>query len=355
MFFRGRQPEASIWRRFRVSADGFTFEREGDLYVARVVANAERVVDLFYALSEQLPPAVDVAIDDLRSGRSWKGEAVALPGRPRLGRAAQDPARAIRRRRVRRVHERRPAHGEPAPRPVHLRAHGSLAVPARGEGHRGAGARSGEELAGESSAFPGGAGSRERDRRRRPTGSDSLRHDSVGAGVRYRGRVGERHGRGGGGLARVVERARARRAAVVRRRLSDLGLDRGSIPATRSRCAGSVAPRVRAGVVPARALHAAHDRPALSFRRGDARGVRDGERVGADRAADAHVRRRRRRGERPPREPGLGALVFVAVLLHKFPEGLAISSLFLAAGARRRVGDPGGRARSDSARSPASC
>jgi ZIP family zinc transporter/zinc and cadmium transporter len=32
---------------------------------------------------------------------------------------------------------------------------------------------------------------------------------------------------------------------------------------------------------------------------------------------------------------GLGALVFVAVLLHKFPEGLAISSLFLAAGASR--------------------
>jgi zinc and cadmium transporter len=32
---------------------------------------------------------------------------------------------------------------------------------------------------------------------------------------------------------------------------------------------------------------------------------------------------------------GLGTLVFVAVLLHKFPEGLAISSLFLAAGAAR--------------------
>jgi zinc and cadmium transporter len=32
---------------------------------------------------------------------------------------------------------------------------------------------------------------------------------------------------------------------------------------------------------------------------------------------------------------GLGALVFVAVFLHKFPEGLAISSLFLAAGASR--------------------
>jgi len=33
---------------------------------------------------------------------------------------------------------------------------------------------------------------------------------------------------------------------------------------------------------------------------------------------------------------GLGAIVFVAVVLHKFPEGLAISSLFLAAGASRR-------------------
>jgi hypothetical protein len=79
MFFRGRQPEASIWRRFRVSADGFTFEQEDDHFTAHIVANAERVVDLFYALSDQLPPAVDVVIDDLRSGRSWKGESVALP------------------------------------------------------------------------------------------------------------------------------------------------------------------------------------------------------------------------------------------------------------------------------------
>ena len=79
MFFRGRQPEASIWRRFRTSADGFTFTQEEDLWVAHVVANAERVVDLFYILSENMPPAVDVHIDDLRSGRSWKGENIALP------------------------------------------------------------------------------------------------------------------------------------------------------------------------------------------------------------------------------------------------------------------------------------
>lgn len=79
MFFRGRQPEASIWRRFRVSADGFTFVQEDDHYTAHIVANAERVVDLFYNLTDQLPPAVDIVLDDLRSGRSWKGENIALP------------------------------------------------------------------------------------------------------------------------------------------------------------------------------------------------------------------------------------------------------------------------------------
>jgi len=79
MIFRGRQPEASIWRRFRVSTDGFTFEKDDDHYTAHVVANAERVVDLFYTMSEQLPPAVDVVIEDLRSGRSWKGETLPLP------------------------------------------------------------------------------------------------------------------------------------------------------------------------------------------------------------------------------------------------------------------------------------
>ena len=79
MFFRGRTPEASIWRRFRASADGFTFTQESDYYAAHVVANAERVVDLFYTLCEQLSPAVDIVVEDLRSGRTWKGEGIALP------------------------------------------------------------------------------------------------------------------------------------------------------------------------------------------------------------------------------------------------------------------------------------
>ena len=79
MFFRGRQPETSIWRRFRAGADGFTFVKEEDYYAAHIVANAERVVDLFHVLTAQLPPAVDISITDARTKRAWKGENVALP------------------------------------------------------------------------------------------------------------------------------------------------------------------------------------------------------------------------------------------------------------------------------------
>lgn len=79
MFFRDRQPETSIWKRFRTAADGFTFSNEGEYYMAHLVTSAERVVDLFQSLLEGLPPAVDVAMRDVRSGRSWRGTAVPLP------------------------------------------------------------------------------------------------------------------------------------------------------------------------------------------------------------------------------------------------------------------------------------
>src|SRR5260221_4190199 len=79
MLFRGKQPEGSIWRRFRASSDGFTFDEHDGIYTAHVVANAERVVDLFWTLTDLLGPAVDVHIDDLRSGRSWHGESFPLP------------------------------------------------------------------------------------------------------------------------------------------------------------------------------------------------------------------------------------------------------------------------------------
>ena len=78
-FFRGRQPETSVWRRFRSGLDGFTFVKEADHYSAHIVTNAERAVDLFHLLLEHLPPAVDIAIDDKRGHRGWSGEQIALP------------------------------------------------------------------------------------------------------------------------------------------------------------------------------------------------------------------------------------------------------------------------------------
>ncbi len=79
MIFRGRQPEATVWRRFRSGLDGFTFRRDGEVFEARVVTNAERALDLFHNLASSLPPAVDVAIEDPRRGLAWRGVGVALP------------------------------------------------------------------------------------------------------------------------------------------------------------------------------------------------------------------------------------------------------------------------------------
>lgn len=79
MLFRGRNPDVTVWKRFRSGTDGFTFVKNAEIYEAYVAANAERVVDLFYTLSEQLAPAIDVVIEDLRSETTWRGESVALP------------------------------------------------------------------------------------------------------------------------------------------------------------------------------------------------------------------------------------------------------------------------------------
>ena len=79
MFFRGRNPETSLRNRFKGGGDGFTFVKEDEHYSAHIVVNAERVVDLFHTLTEHLPPAVDVALEDIRSRKSWKGEHLALP------------------------------------------------------------------------------------------------------------------------------------------------------------------------------------------------------------------------------------------------------------------------------------
>lgn len=79
MIFRNRTPDATVWRRFRSGLDGFTFDEVEGHFEARVAANAERVVDLFYTLSEHLAPAIDVVLEDERSQSTWNGESVALP------------------------------------------------------------------------------------------------------------------------------------------------------------------------------------------------------------------------------------------------------------------------------------
>jgi hypothetical protein len=79
MLFRTKTPDSTVWKRFRSGQDGFTFTRTGDVYEAKVVANAERVVDLFYTLSELMAPAVDVYIHDARTKTSWTGQTLALP------------------------------------------------------------------------------------------------------------------------------------------------------------------------------------------------------------------------------------------------------------------------------------
>jgi hypothetical protein len=79
MLFRDHRPETAIWKRFRGTSDGFVFSRESDHYAAHLVANAERVVDIFLALLEHLPPAVDLVVEDARSERAWRGERLPLP------------------------------------------------------------------------------------------------------------------------------------------------------------------------------------------------------------------------------------------------------------------------------------
>ncbi|MBK6488645.1 MAG: hypothetical protein IPF98_17750 [Gemmatimonadetes bacterium] len=77
-FIRGTHTEASIWRYFRGEGDGFTFRDRNGICEAMILANADRIVELFLALAEHLPPAVTVAIEDLRSGDRWEGEDQAL-------------------------------------------------------------------------------------------------------------------------------------------------------------------------------------------------------------------------------------------------------------------------------------
>lgn len=78
VFIRGPHPESSVWRHFRGEGDGFTFGDRDGVCEAVVMANADRVAELFLALAEHLPPAVAVELDDVRARTRWRGEDLAL-------------------------------------------------------------------------------------------------------------------------------------------------------------------------------------------------------------------------------------------------------------------------------------
>ncbi len=80
--------------RFRTGLDWFVISSAQDVTCIRIGATAERVVDMLHALSVYLDPAVDLHIDDARTGRRWQGTLLPLPevretvGRLRLPLAA---------------------------------------------------------------------------------------------------------------------------------------------------------------------------------------------------------------------------------------------------------------------------
>ena len=78
VFIRGPHPEASIWRHFRGTGDGFTFGERNGVCESLIMANADRIVDLFLALAEHLPPAVSIEMADQRTGGRWVGADLAL-------------------------------------------------------------------------------------------------------------------------------------------------------------------------------------------------------------------------------------------------------------------------------------
>lgn len=95
VFIRGRHPEAVIWHHFRGPGDGFAFGRSGAVYEARLLPNADRAIDLYLALLEYLPPAVEMFIHDWRSGDRWTGSGLAnVDVRDAIARARQTLSRS---------------------------------------------------------------------------------------------------------------------------------------------------------------------------------------------------------------------------------------------------------------------
>ena len=76
-----------VANRFRRDSDWFVASKIDDIFVARIGAVSERIVDLLPALAFHLDPAVDVVIESFRDRKIWRGSLLALPDvRDALGR-----------------------------------------------------------------------------------------------------------------------------------------------------------------------------------------------------------------------------------------------------------------------------
>jgi hypothetical protein len=81
------QESSDVAVRFHRDAEWYIVSTIDDVQVLRVWANSERVVELFYRLSAQLDPVVDVVLSDRRAGCTWVGALRFLPeGREAIGR-----------------------------------------------------------------------------------------------------------------------------------------------------------------------------------------------------------------------------------------------------------------------------
>jgi hypothetical protein len=65
--------------RCRTHDDWFVTGTHDGVQSLHVWAVAERLVDLFHALTTHLDPAVDVWVRDRRTGQAWRGNLLALP------------------------------------------------------------------------------------------------------------------------------------------------------------------------------------------------------------------------------------------------------------------------------------
>jgi hypothetical protein len=78
VFIRGRERVGEVWPRFQVPQEGFVVAEHRGIFEARIVANADRALDVFVELSRRLSARVGVHVEDVRADRRWGAAGVPL-------------------------------------------------------------------------------------------------------------------------------------------------------------------------------------------------------------------------------------------------------------------------------------